>query len=189
MENYIFTYDDGILYRNGVKLEEDMSKNKTSKIKYDYNSWIVYCENCKSPVDTIDEYCSKCGSKLIFDKKENKKFMDEYDKQITHPYGWPLTRQEIIFAIDKPVYIDCENNISWKVINKIEIVREEYYIFFTDGSRYPFSEILIYDPTNIVKQNLYPSVVNKEKKDTISTIRLNDTEYKIRCDCKNYCEK
>ena len=102
MENYIFTYEDGILYKDGVKITKDMD-NKISKIKYDYNAWDVYCEHCKHPVNIEDEYCVKCGYKLEFDEKENQKFMDEYDKQKVHPYGWPLTKEQIVFSIGKPV--------------------------------------------------------------------------------------
>ena len=163
MENYVFTYEDGVLYKDGVEITKDMD-NKISKIKYDYNAWDVYCEHCKHPVDIEDEYCVRCGYKLEFDEKENQKFIDEYDKQKVHPYGWPLTKEQIVFSIGKPVYIEKLNgNMVWKVVNKIEINENGYNINFTDGSWHLFHELNIYDPTNIIKNNLYPCI-NKEKK-------------------------
>lgn len=161
MTDYLLTYDDGVVYKDGVKMCDYIKENKISKIKYNYNTWDVYCEHCKHPVDITDEYCTKCGYKLEFDEKENQKFVDEYDKQVTHPYGWPLTKEQIVFSIGKPVYVSREKNgLSWKVVNKIEINENGYNINFTDGSWLLFDNVLIYDPTNIVKNNLYPSVKN-----------------------------
>ena len=58
----------------------------------------------------------------------------------------------------------CINgNMFWKVVNKIEINENGYNINFTDGSWHLFHELNIYDPTNIIKNNLYPCI-NKEKK-------------------------
>ena len=187
MINYIFTYEDGILYKDGVKVDMDQ-KEKTAKIKYDYNTWNVYCENCKHSVDITDEYCIKCGSKLEFNAEENQKFINEYDKQVTHPYGWPLTKEQIVFSIGKPVYIEKLNgDMVWKIVNKIEINENGYNINFTDGSWHLFHELNIYDPTNIVKNKLYPFKY-KEKESTISKVSINDTIYNLNCKC-NKCNE
>lgn len=186
MKNYIFTYEDGVLYRDGVKVA---NKEKIAKIKYDYNVWDVYCEHCKHPVDVTDEYCSKCGCKLEFDEKENQKFMDEYDKQITHPYGWPLTKEEIVNAIGKPIYMENLNgDMIWRIVNKIEINEKGYNINFTDGSWYLFHEINAYDPTDIIKDKKFP-VVKNEKESTISKISVNGISYNLACTCHDYSSK
>lgn len=164
MEDYIFTYSDGILYRNGIKMDECIKENKISKIKYDYNAWNVYCEHCKHPIDITDEYCAKCGYKLEFNEKENQKFIDEYDKQVTHPCGLPLTKEEIVNAVGKPVYVFRKKYEKvWKIVHKIEINENGYNINFTDGGWFLFDDILIYDPTNIVRNNLYPYIKNNEE--------------------------
>ena len=162
MEEYVFTMGiDGKLYKDGIEID---NIQKISKIKYDYNNWVVYCEHCKYPIGIEEnEYCPNCGYKLEFNEKENQKFIDEYDKQVIHPYGWPLTKEQIVKGIGKPVYIKRKNgNINWKVIEKIEINEDGYIIIFTDNTKYFYYDIDIYDPLDIIKKELYPNI-NKEK--------------------------
>lgn len=223
MGNYIFTYDDGVLYRNGIKMENTKekltfcpfcnsenvecietscgfdnnskikyyctchnckietpffsskeeainywnnskkqinTKERTSKVKYDYNNWITYCENCGNVVNSnTDTYCNGCGSKLKADIEQEQKFINNYNDKYIHPYGWPLNKEQITKSIGKPVYIEKLNgDMCWKVINKIEINEKGYNVNFTDGSWHLFHELNIYDPTNIIKEDLYPII-------------------------------
>ena len=224
MEYDVYYYDNGVFYKNGVKMEKNKEKinicpfcgsdniecietscgvtdnnskikyscvchnckitsplfnsrqeaieywNKSKKekngyIKYDYDNFISYCENCGSIVDSgTDIYCSHCGTKLQINAEEEQKFMDNYDATYTHPYGWPLNKIQIVNSVGRPVYIEKLNGeFCWKIVGKIEINRDGYIIKFTDGSCHLFHELNVYDPVNIVRQELYPPIPSMKK--------------------------
>ena len=110
--------------------------------------------------------------------------MDENDRRNVHPYGWPLTKEELLSSIGKPAYINSSNNYCWKIINKIEINNNGFNINTSDGSWYNFDEVCVYDPCEIIKKNLYP-IQKKEEEKTISKVSIGSAEYKLKCDCCN----
>jgi len=162
MENYIFTMEDGILYKNGEKIE---NKIKISKVEYDFDNFISYCGNCGAIIDCgTDFYCNKCGYKLEYNDEKEKRLRQEYDSKVVHSYGWPLTEKDIVNSVGRPLYImKHSGDYQWKVVNKIEINDNGYIIKFTDGSNHLLTDIIIYDPTNIVRNKLYSKIIKKEK--------------------------
>lgn len=156
------TEDEAIQYwNNGI------IKQKTIEVGYDFDNFITYCGNCGAVVDSnADFYCNKCGCKLEIDEEKENKMCQEHDNKIVHPYGWPLTEKDIVFSIGKPVYVRKHNGeYQWKVVNKIEINDSGYIIKCTDGSNFLFSDICVYDPTDIVKNKLYPKIIKKDISD------------------------
>lgn len=185
------TQQEAIDYWNKGICRSREEKQRVAKVRYDYDNFIETCEHCGEEVNYgEDTYCKKCGFELIYDIEEEKKFTKIFDEKVVHPYGWPLTQEELLFSIGKPVYISNleGNKINWKIINKIEINNSGFNINTADGSWVTFDKVLIYDPMKIIKEKLYPNVDNNEK--NISKIEMNGTTYAIKCDgCTNYSTK
>lgn len=135
----------------------------SAKVGYDMKNLYSFCTYCGNPIDdsTIN-FCPVCGKKLVYDIKKEQEIIDENDKRNVHPYGWPLTKEELLSSIGKPVYINNLENYFWKIINKIEINNNGFNINTSDDSWYNFKNVSVYDPCEIIKKDLYPNLKNKK---------------------------
>ena len=130
--------------------------NNKSEVKYDIQNFITYCSFCGNPIE--DEiYCPSCGKELIRNIEKEKLFNEEYDKRKVHPYGWPLTKEELLYAIGKPVCFSQgkECKFSWEIINKIEINDNGFNINFDNGIWVLYDKVLLYDPNGIIRDNKF----------------------------------
>ena len=168
-------------WNNGVFRD----KKDSAKVGYDIKNLYSFCTYCGNPLDDVsNNYCPVCGKKLVYDMKKEQEIVDENDRRNVHPYGWPLTKEELLSSIGKPAYINSSEDYIWKIINKIEINTNGFNINASDSSWYKFEDVSIYDPCEIIKKNLYPTQKKEEEK-TISKLSIGGTEYKFKCDCCN----